>query len=112
MDFITSSILGGIIYDSLKYGTYKFSAILKDKVKNYLFEKDELEAIENIVESNSFNKDTSLEDINSILLSSDVIQRIIDSKNTNSQQINNLNDNYGAIVGNITGGEININIKK
>jgi hypothetical protein len=111
MDLITSSIVGGIIYDSLKYGTYKFSGILREKLKNYLFEKDELEVIENIVEINSFNKDTNLDIINSTVLSSDSIQKIINNKNIMSKQVNTLNDNYGAIVGNNTG-KIKININK
>ena len=111
MEFITSAILGGIVYDSLKSGVYKFSCILRDKLKNYLFKTEELEAIENIVEANCFNQDTTLEEINTILSSSDEIQKIINNKNLVSQQINNLNDNYGAIIGTNTG-EINLNIKK
>lgn len=111
MDFITSAILGGIVYDSLKLGTYKFSGILRDKLKNYLFKTEELEAIENIVEANCFNQDTTLEEINTILSSSDEIQKIINNKNTISHQSNMLNDNYGAIVGN-NYGEIKIDTKE
>lgn len=110
MGFITSAILGGIIYDSLKFGTYKFGGILRDKLKSYLFKTEELDAIENIVETNSFNKDTTLEEINTILSASEEIQKIISNKNLISQQTNHLNNNYGAIVGTNTG-EIKIEIK-
>lgn len=110
MEFITSAILGGIVYDSLKSGVYKFSCILRDKLKNYLFKTEELEVIEKIVEANCFNQDTTLEEINRILSGSEEIQKIISNNNLISQQTNNLNNNYGAIVGTNTG-EIKIEIK-
>jgi len=111
MDIITSAVLGGIIYDSLKFGTYKFGGTLREKLKSYLFKNEELEVIEDIVEQNSLNKDTTIEEINSILSKSDKIQKILNNKNTISHQSNTLKDNYGAIVGN-NSGEIKIDIKK
>lgn len=110
MEFITSAILGGIVYDSLKSGVYKFSGILRDKLKQYLLSEKELEIIENIVEDNCFNQDTTLEEINTILFGSEEIQKIISNKNFISQQTNHLNNNYGSIVATNTG-KIKIEIK-
>lgn len=111
MDFISSAILGGIIYDSLKFGAIKFGGLFREKLRKFSFSENELAIIENLVETNSLSKESTLEKINLILESSNEIQSLISKKNDSVTQINNVENNYGAIVGN-NPGEIKIDIKK
>jgi len=111
MDFITSSILGGVLYDSLKFGAIKFGGLVREKLRKFSFSDEELNILENLVESNSLNKESTIEEINSILNSSMEITQLLDKKNSSVTQINKVKTNYGAIVGSNTG-EIKIDIKK
>lgn len=111
MDFITSSILGGILYDSLKFGAIKFGGKIREELRKFSFSEDELSIIENLVESNSLSKESTIEEINSILESSNEVQELLSQKNDSVTQVNKVKNNYGAIVGN-NSGEIKIDIKK
>lgn len=111
MDFITSSILGGIVYDSLKFGAYKFGGTLREKLRNFTITSEELSIIEDLVELNSLNKDSTIEKINSILDSSKEIKQMLEKTNSSLAQINHITNNYGSIVGQ-NSGEIKINNKE
>lgn len=111
MDFITSSILGGIVYDSLKFGVYKFSGLLREKLRKYAFSDEELEIIENLAETNLLNANSSIDEIHNALKSSNEIENLLKSKKSSVTQINNITNNYGAVIGQ-NSGEIKIDAKK
>lgn len=48
MDFITSAVLGGLLWDAVKVGTPITASYLKDKTQDYLLDAPAVQKIENL----------------------------------------------------------------
>lgn len=113
MEFVTSAILGGLLYDFVKMGTLSLSEYMKTSIKGYLFSNEELELLSSIVDEtkkeDSFSKEvlTVALDKHSEILP--LLKKINDSSIV--VQINNIETNNGAVFAD-NNGTLNFNFNK
>ncbi|MDO9305474.1 MAG: hypothetical protein Q7T77_09085 [Sulfuricurvum sp.] len=102
MDFFTSAILGGILYDFAKIGTGALSEYLKASIKGYMFAEEEIEILSSVIDTTkqipNFSKETLLENLCKNNQITALLEKMNDKGGT--VQINTLTENHGAIMGN------------
>lgn len=99
MEFVTSAILGGILYDFVKIGTVSLSEYMKTSIKGYLFTNEELGLLSSIVDesknANNFSKEVLAETIEKHSEILPLMKKMNDAKVV--VQINNIETNNGAV---------------
>jgi len=99
MEFLTSSILGGIIYDIAKNNIANFNEKLKNSIKGYIFNDDEI-ALLNQIANDIIKKDNyTKEDFIKTISSNQKIQHIIQKLEEKKISINNIQNNNGIVMG-------------
>jgi len=102
MDFFTSAILGGIVYDLLKIGLVLSRDNLQEKLSQYTNDEDLIRQLVDILDKKAIHKDIDRDELEKILESDKQVTNIIDSinntiNNTNNNTINNTNSNNNTI---------------
>lgn len=96
MDFLTSTLLGGMIYDVMKKGLFSSYEISKKVLSNFTKDERLYKELEKILDNENINQDSTLEDIVQQLEANKNIQTII----YNIKNIQNINGNNNTIHNN------------
>jgi sugar/nucleoside kinase (ribokinase family) len=91
MEFFTSAIISGIIYDSAKYGITNLKEYLSDQLKELVLSDEEIQVLEKSREEIIKNKNYTKNDFINYFESNENILNII---NNNAININTININY------------------
>lgn len=113
MEFITSAILGGILYDFVKTEASSLAEYMKKSIKGYLFTDKELKLLSSIVERtknvHDFSQEVLIEALDGESEVLPLLQKMNDAKNV--VQINNIETNNGAVFAD-NHGTLNFNFNK
>ncbi|MDP2076518.1 MAG: hypothetical protein Q8J85_00595 [Sulfuricurvum sp.] len=113
MEFVTSAILGGILYDFAKIGTGALSEYLKASIKGYLFTEEEIQVLSSIIDETKQMPNLSKEAFSENLSKNHQMIALLEKMNDKGEtvQINTVTENYGAVMGN-NYGTMNFGSKK
>lgn len=100
-EFITSSVLGGLLYDSTKKGLNYLNENVKSLIKGYLFNDEEVAVLTKIATEVSVKESYSKIDFVRALEANQEAQNIIQGLQEKKVtiQINNIQTNNGAVMG-------------
>lgn len=109
MDFITSSILGGLLYDSAKFGFQNSIELVRSSLKKFILTDDEVQQLALAIENDGLNKESSKKEFEKAIDKIDNIEELLKTITKNSKvnqniKIDTLN---GANVG-VNDGTINL----
>ncbi len=105
MDFVSASLVGGVLYDVVKSNGVVLKDMLKEKVKESLFSEDELKTLQDVA--------TTLIDKNPSYTKDEFISAVQNNQNFQDilqQQNIHVEKNDGMVIGN-NSGTINFNAK-
>lgn len=113
MEFITSAILGGLLYDFVKVGATSLSEYMKTSIKGYLFSNEELGLLSSIVDetksADNFSKEVLTEALDRHLEILPLLKKMNDTSIV--IQNNNIETNNGAVFAD-NHGTLNFNFNK
>jgi len=101
IEFITASILGGILYDATKNSIGYLADNMKTLVQGYTFNEEEVKVLTSITQEVMLKNNYAKVDFVNAIDNSEPMQQIIKELQDNKVtiQINNINTNNGAVMG-------------
>lgn len=104
MEFLSSTILSGLVYDMLKHQVSITATAIKEKLKAWVFDEAVVPALVEEIEKLSLNDEMSEKAIERKLLESSKIQQILSSIKPNNTTI--IMQNHSGTGDNIGGNKI------
>jgi len=116
LEFFTSAMAGGVIYDFMKYGGKASVGFLKDKIKNIVLTDEELNLLAEDLNKISEKVDVnSVEEFNDAIKDNSIIKELYSKYGKTVTTINqNVNGNYNVSIAgnNIINPTITVNAEK
>lgn len=113
MDFVTSSVLGGLLFEAIKLGFTSTVEIAKEGLKQLILSDEEMDAIVSALNNSNISETSTQKDIEEAIEKMDKKESVFQSINekNKSNQINKIQTVNGAVIG-TNFGEINMTFGK
>lgn len=104
MEFLSSTILSGVVYDMLKHKVSITTTSIKEKLKDWIVDEAVAPVLAEKIEELSLNDEMSEKAIERRLLDSSEIQQILSSIKPNNTTV--IRQNHSGIGDNVGGNKI------